>query len=230
MWASIDRKHLTRYSVFGAGVQRTLHACHLCLALAPQSSHEAPEEFRGRPARGIFCGNANMLLRPQLHLRPVPEGAPCFTGHPHRGTRARCQVCAWLATMSSAECTPRPSLPLPTSQPGWSTEVPYLGTCPNAQLPRVVHTGKTSIRRSAMEIQRQQADEVQQADDSKAARIDSVAKPASFRTFEEAVDASGLLAERPPVQPGESGTNTYLVQPTQLLSWYPRRALPDGTS
>ena len=73
-----------------------------------------------------------------------------------------------------------------------------------------------------MEIQRQQADEVQQPDDSKAARIDSVAKPAPFRTFEEAVDASGLLTERPPVQPGDSGTNAYLVQPTQLLSWYPR--------
>ena len=92
----------------------------------------------------------------------------------------------------------------------------------------MVHTGKTSFRRSAIEIQRQQADEAQQQpDDSKAARSNSVAKPAAFRTFEEAVDASQLLAARPPVQPGESGTNTYLVQPTQLLSWYPRHAPTD---
>ena len=95
-----------------------------------------------------------------------------------------------------------------------------------AQLPKVVHTAKTSLRRSAMEIQKRQAEQEQQqqpdeqADGSRP--VDSVAKPAAFRTFEEAVSASGLLADKPPVAPGATGTGTYLVQPTQLLSWYPR--------
>lgn len=78
-----------------------------------------------------------------------------------------------------------------------------------------------------MEIQKQQANQVQQPDDEADKRVvDSVAKPAAFRTFEEAVTASGLLTDKPPVAPGETGTGTYLVQPTQLLSWYPRHALP----
>ena len=95
-----------------------------------------------------------------------------------------------------------------------------------AQLPKVIHTGKTSLRRSAMEIQKQQADQQQQPDSQadKQRAADSVAKPAAFRTFEEAITASGLLESKPPVQPGETGTSAYLVQPTQLLSWYPRHA------
>ena len=77
-----------------------------------------------------------------------------------------------------------------------------------------------------MEIQKQQADQDQQPDPEADKRaVDSVAKPAAFRSFEEAVTASGLLAGKPPVAPGETGVSTYLVQPTQLLSWYPRHAL-----
>lgn len=44
----------------------------------------------------------------------------------------------------------------------------------------------------------------------------------TFATFEELVDASGVLEDRPPVPTGESGHPFYTVQPMQLLSWYPR--------
>ncbi len=106
---------------------------------------------------------------------------------------------------------------------------------PLAQLPKVVHTAKTSLRRSAVEIQKQadQAQQQQQQPDEQADSsrpVDSVAKPAALRTFEEAVTASGLLADKPPVAPGETGASTYLVQPTQLLSWYPRHAILAGVS
>jgi len=85
-----------------------------------------------------------------------------------------------------------------------------------------------------MEIQKQadQAQQQQQPDEQADSTrpVDSVAKPAAFRTFEEAVTASGLLADKPPVAPGDTGASTYLVQPTQLLSWYPRHALLAGVS
>lgn len=41
-------------------------------------------------------------------------------------------------------------------------------------------------------------------------------------SFEDVVQQSGLLDDRPPVEHGESGHSFYTVQPMQLLSWYPR--------
>lgn len=41
--------------------------------------------------------------------------------------------------------------------------------------------------------------------------------------FEGAVAAAGLLKDRPPLPPGDGGRSDYLVQPMQMLSWYPRR-------
>ena len=46
-----------------------------------------------------------------------------------------------------------------------------------------------------------------------------------LNTFEEAVEASGLLDDRPPEDAGDSGHSFYTVQPMQLLSWYPRAYL-----
>ncbi len=42
------------------------------------------------------------------------------------------------------------------------------------------------------------------------------------RSFNEAVTRSGLLPAKPPTAPGESGSNTFITQPFQQLSWYPR--------
>lgn len=44
-------------------------------------------------------------------------------------------------------------------------------------------------------------------------------------TFEDVIEASGILKDRPPVEHGESGHPFYTVQPMQLLSWYPRAYL-----
>jgi hypothetical protein len=44
----------------------------------------------------------------------------------------------------------------------------------------------------------------------------------NFTTFEEAMFASGMLDDRPPVPAGLSGHSFYTVQPMQLLSFYPR--------
>jgi prolyl 4-hydroxylase len=44
-------------------------------------------------------------------------------------------------------------------------------------------------------------------------------------TFEEVVEASGLLQGYPPVDHGASGHPFYTVQPMQLLSWHPRAYL-----
>lgn len=46
-----------------------------------------------------------------------------------------------------------------------------------------------------------------------------------FSTFEETIEASGMLAHRPPLAAGESGHSFYTVAPYQLLSWYPRAYL-----
>ena len=46
-----------------------------------------------------------------------------------------------------------------------------------------------------------------------------------FSTFEELLDASGMLSDRPPVPAGVSGHPMYTMQPMQLLSWYPRAYL-----
>jgi hypothetical protein len=46
-----------------------------------------------------------------------------------------------------------------------------------------------------------------------------------YASFEELVEASGMLADRPPLAPGASGHAFYTVQPMQLLSWYPRAYL-----
>lgn len=47
----------------------------------------------------------------------------------------------------------------------------------------------------------------------------------NYSTFEELVEASGMLDAYPPVPHGESGHSFYTVQPMQLLSWYPRAYL-----
>lgn len=44
----------------------------------------------------------------------------------------------------------------------------------------------------------------------------------NWKSFEELVDWSGMLADRPPVAHGDSGIDQYIVQPFQLLSVYPR--------
>ena len=33
---------------------------------------------------------------------------------------------------------------------------------------------------------------------------------------------SGLLPAKPPTAPGESGSDAFITQPFQQLSWYPR--------
>lgn len=50
-------------------------------------------------------------------------------------------------------------------------------------------------------------------------------RAASHETFEEVMEASGLLDDRPPVEHGASGHSFYTVQPMQLLSWHPRAYL-----
>ena len=47
----------------------------------------------------------------------------------------------------------------------------------------------------------------------------------AFTTFEEVVEASGMLRGYPPVDHGASGHPFYTVQPMQLLSWHPRAYL-----
>lgn len=42
------------------------------------------------------------------------------------------------------------------------------------------------------------------------------------RTYEEAVQTSGLLDKKPAVKAADSGHSSYVVQPMQLLSLYPR--------
>lgn len=46
-----------------------------------------------------------------------------------------------------------------------------------------------------------------------------------YETAEEALEAVGFLADRPPLEHGESGHSFYTVQPMQLLSLYPRAYL-----
>lgn len=41
-------------------------------------------------------------------------------------------------------------------------------------------------------------------------------------SYEEAVHSSGLLHNKPAVKAGDSGHSSYVVQPMQLLSLYPR--------
>ncbi|GAB4815585.1 hypothetical protein N2152v2_002631 [Parachlorella kessleri] len=56
----------------------------------------------------------------------------------------------------------------------------------------------------------------------------SLAAQEDFSSFEELVDASGMLQGKPPGGHGESGHGFYTIQPLQLLSWYPRAyLLPD---
>lgn len=53
--------------------------------------------------------------------------------------------------------------------------------------------------------------------------LPTVAAPNHFGTAEKAVFDAGLLQERPQLQPGDvASISDYLVQPTQLLSHYPR--------
>jgi prolyl 4-hydroxylase len=44
----------------------------------------------------------------------------------------------------------------------------------------------------------------------------------NFTSFEELLEASGMLANHPPLLPGATGHSFYTMQPMQLLSWYPR--------
>jgi len=44
----------------------------------------------------------------------------------------------------------------------------------------------------------------------------------NFSSFEELLEASGMLAGHPPLTPGATGHSFYTMQPMQLLSWYPR--------
>lgn len=44
--------------------------------------------------------------------------------------------------------------------------------------------------------------------------------PDQLASFEELLEASGMLADRPPVPAGVTGHPFYTVQPMQLLSWY----------
>lgn len=58
----------------------------------------------------------------------------------------------------------------------------------------------------------------------------SLARPPSgahynFSSFEELVEWSGMLANNPPKPSGETGMESYVVQPAQLLSVYPRAYL-----
>ncbi|KAL4434033.1 hypothetical protein ABPG75_000474 [Micractinium tetrahymenae] len=47
----------------------------------------------------------------------------------------------------------------------------------------------------------------------------------TYETAEEALEATGFLADRPPLEHGETGHSFYTVQPMQLLSLYPRAYL-----
>lgn len=49
--------------------------------------------------------------------------------------------------------------------------------------------------------------------------------PGGFQSFEDLVEASGMLKGYPPVPTGETGQPSYVVQPVQLLSLYPRAFL-----
>ena len=50
-------------------------------------------------------------------------------------------------------------------------------------------------------------------------------RPGQWGSFEELVEWSGMLEDRPPVATGETGVDHYIVQPFQLLSIYPRAYL-----
>jgi hypothetical protein len=93
------------------------------------------------------------------------------------------------------------------------------------QLPHVVKDSGGSekvARRGAIET----GEELEGANAAIAnkASVDRASAPnlSQFKSFEEVVGASGMLSNYPPVAAGESGTDDYLVQPVQQLSWYPR--------
>ena len=87
------------------------------------------------------------------------------------------------------------------------------------------------LRRSALEVRRK-APLVSDSDgrvagDSAAAGGRQVASPDAgaqqrASSYEEAVHSSGLLHNKPAVKAGDSGHSSYVVQPMQLLSLYPR--------
>ncbi len=54
--------------------------------------------------------------------------------------------------------------------------------------------------------------------------LSTPAEKASYHSFEEAVANSEQLQTRPPIEVSDSGlgSETYLTQPFQHLSWYPR--------
>lgn len=89
------------------------------------------------------------------------------------------------------------------------------------------------LRRSALEVRRK-APLVSDSDgrvagDSAAAGGRQVASPDAgaqqrASSYEEAVHSSGLLHNKPAVKAGDSGHSSYVVQPMQLLSLYPRCA------
>lgn len=92
------------------------------------------------------------------------------------------------------------------------------------QLPPAVPATPGALRRSALSVQAH--DEQQQ---QKAVKKDeAVAAPKvqthAAKTYEEAVQASGLLKHKEPGKAGDGGRDAYVVQPMQLLSLYPRCA------
>ena len=94
----------------------------------------------------------------------------------------------------------------------------------------------TTNRKHLLETQQQQKQQEQQQQEQHQPDNEEIAivadksanvifPPDGFTSFEELVEVSGMLADRPPIAHGESGHSFYTVQPMQLLSWYPRAYL-----
>lgn len=81
-----------------------------------------------------------------------------------------------------------------------------------------------SLRRTALELHRK-PDQLGAGLKGRTGEGDAagVAAPGrDVKDFEAAVAAAGLLSDRPPLDPGDGGRSSYVVQPMQMLSWYPR--------
>lgn len=76
-----------------------------------------------------------------------------------------------------------------------------------------------ALRRSALSVQ---ASEEQPKAPALKEVVVAAPKSQSAKTYEEAVQASGLLNNREPGKTGDGGRDSYVVQPMQLLSLYPR--------
>lgn len=106
----------------------------------------------------------------------------------------------------------------------------------NLQLPAAVPAARGMLRRSAVEVRK--APIVADSDGRVAGNDAEVLLPKKVEapkvkaqraaSYEEAVQASGLLDTKPAARAGDSGHTSYVVQPMQLLSLYPRRAGQHG--